>query len=254
MYQVICQDCGKQPLSEENYTKQLNHPNAKWRCPCCGQDAAWDDEGSQITNPPSTILTLRCVVAAMNPNGRPDLFFVKVRCTQEQYDEGEHYEAAQRRAGFEGYDASSVVFDEEDDAGKPLMPLFEWTSASIIELGESRVAKNLSLEEARQCVRNKFLAIHDADSSADFDQWQICDDDRVVATGIETMREACLIEHSVNVLPGVLKALVEARDTFALYAQMHREKGADDKAARNQHLADKCQAEIIKASNVEVPV
>ena len=42
-WRVDCDMCGPQYLSKEFYLRQLNAPNICWRCPCCGQDAYWDD-------------------------------------------------------------------------------------------------------------------------------------------------------------------------------------------------------------------
>ena len=77
----------------------------------------------------------RCVVACNGCNG-PDLYFVKVRATQSQYDQGYHYEGAKTAAYNEGYDVfdRTVVFDEYDTAGKALLDLFVWDSASIVDI------------------------------------------------------------------------------------------------------------------------
>lgn len=39
--------CGTQPLTEEQYQRQLSNPNATWRCPCCYGDAWFNDELSE---------------------------------------------------------------------------------------------------------------------------------------------------------------------------------------------------------------
>ena len=39
-------------------------------------------------------MKIRCVVACHDVEG-PNLYYVKVECNQEQYDEGSHYEAAE---------------------------------------------------------------------------------------------------------------------------------------------------------------
>lgn len=44
-YGVICEgQCGKQGLTKEDYTDQMNHPNRTWICPICRGYADWDDE------------------------------------------------------------------------------------------------------------------------------------------------------------------------------------------------------------------
>lgn len=50
-YVVVCRRCGIQPLSQGSFRMQMNRPNARWVCPCCGETAQWDDECLE-TNPP----------------------------------------------------------------------------------------------------------------------------------------------------------------------------------------------------------
>jgi hypothetical protein len=73
---------------------------------------------------------VKCIVAGHNANGEPDLYFCKVRCTEQQIDNGEHYERAQRVAQDDGYDEKNVAFDEFDPAGAAMLGLFEWDTAS----------------------------------------------------------------------------------------------------------------------------
>lgn len=73
-------------------------------------------------------MIVKVVVAAEGFNG-PDLFFCKVECTEEQYDNGDHYDTAKLAASDNGYEGSMVAFDENDDP-KPLFGLFEWKTAS----------------------------------------------------------------------------------------------------------------------------
>ncbi len=76
--------------------------------------------------------TIRCIVACENALGAPDLFFVKVRATDEQYSNGEHYDVAAATAEVEGY-ASRIVYDEFDSAGKAMLKLFKWKTASVVD-------------------------------------------------------------------------------------------------------------------------
>ena len=71
-------------------------------------------------------MTLKMIVAGTNANGEPDLFFLRMHCTLEEYNEGEHYEEARRIADIEGYKPPFVPFDENDTAGKALLPLCPW--------------------------------------------------------------------------------------------------------------------------------
>lgn len=76
------------------------------------------------------MITVKCIVAGINASGEPDLFFTKIICrTQNQIDEGEHYERAVKAANDEGYEAK-LAYDEFDSAGKAMLPLFVWESAS----------------------------------------------------------------------------------------------------------------------------
>ncbi len=75
-------------------------------------------------------MLVKCVVACHNAQGEPDLAFVKVRCTQAQYDEGQHYQAAELWAHQDNYEAPFVVFDE-NDGPDALFDLFVWNSASV---------------------------------------------------------------------------------------------------------------------------
>lgn len=77
--------------------------------------------------------TVRCIVAGHNSGGEADLFFVKVRCSESDYDEGSHYEAAKEYAEEEGYEPE-IAFDENDPAGRTMLPLFDWNTATIIDI------------------------------------------------------------------------------------------------------------------------
>lgn len=74
---------------------------------------------------------VRCVLACINANGEPDFAFVNVWCSSDQYDDGEHYEAAKAWAKDNYYGGPFVVFDEIDGPDF-LFDHFVWKSASII--------------------------------------------------------------------------------------------------------------------------
>jgi len=76
-------------------------------------------------------MEIKCVVACHNASGEPDLFFVKVACSQEEYDYGDHYEKAEDEATQQGYSGSMVVFDE-NDGPSGLFGLFVWDSAGVV--------------------------------------------------------------------------------------------------------------------------
>lgn len=71
-YVVICRTYGIQPLEYTDYLEQLKRANSRWECPCCGQNASWDDECLE-TNPvefsdgPPEILQ-----QAVSPDAQPD--------------------------------------------------------------------------------------------------------------------------------------------------------------------------------------
>ena len=44
VYQLLCFDCGTQPLSLPEFERQNAHPLVDWRCPMCGGVASFDDE------------------------------------------------------------------------------------------------------------------------------------------------------------------------------------------------------------------
>ena len=77
---------------------------------------------------------VKCIVAGTNANGAPDLFFVQVRCSESQYENGDHYEAARNAALSHGYEAPLVAFDQNDEAGYAILRIFEWSSASVIDI------------------------------------------------------------------------------------------------------------------------
>lgn len=77
------------------------------------------------------VLELRVMVACdYNPNGDPDFYFCKVRCRRCEYNMGDHYSLAERKADKEGYGGKMVSFDEHDSAGRAILDHFVWDSAS----------------------------------------------------------------------------------------------------------------------------
>lgn len=43
-YGIICDNCGPQGMTEEQYDKQMARPSQLWRCPSCGEAPAWFDD------------------------------------------------------------------------------------------------------------------------------------------------------------------------------------------------------------------
>lgn len=76
-------------------------------------------------------MTVKCVVACRNAEGVSDFFFCKVDCSQQDYDNGEHYDRAENYASNQGYEGPMVAFDENDGPAF-LFDHFVWESASTI--------------------------------------------------------------------------------------------------------------------------
>jgi len=74
------------------------------------------------------IVELRVIVACeYNGMGEPDFYFCKVRCRRAEYNDGEHYSVAERKAQDEGYSGKMVSFDEHDSAGRAILDHFGLT-------------------------------------------------------------------------------------------------------------------------------
>ena len=82
-------------------------------------------------------MIIRCMVAAVNSNGESDFYFVKVECTNEQYELGEHYDTVAKKAEDEGYEPK-LVFDENEYAGQAILDHFSWDTAETIDLSNER--------------------------------------------------------------------------------------------------------------------
>lgn len=62
----------------------------------------------------------------------PDFYFCKIECTQEEYDNGEHYElAAEAALVSEAYDPDNVVVFDEHDGPAWLFEHFVWSTAPV---------------------------------------------------------------------------------------------------------------------------
>lgn len=69
---------------------------------------------------------VKVVVAAVNANGEPDLFFTEVNVTPEMLSNGDHYELAKDVAIDEGYEEPMLAFDASDSAAHRLIKAVEW--------------------------------------------------------------------------------------------------------------------------------
>lgn len=71
-----------------------------------------------------------CMVVGLNSAGEPDFYLVKVQCTENQIDNGEHYRAAQEEALANEFEAS-FAFDEFDPAGTTIRNTFDWDDVNV---------------------------------------------------------------------------------------------------------------------------
>lgn len=85
------------------------------------------------------------MVAAVNPNGEPDLFFCKVVGTDKELAEGDHYRAAEYFAEKLGYEPK-LSFDENDNAGRAIVDHFVWDSAPIVAVCKDLTPPFISIE------------------------------------------------------------------------------------------------------------
>ena len=87
-------------------------------------------------------MIIKCVIACSNASGEPDLYFVKVRCKESQYEEGDHYRKAENQAIEDGYEEPFVSFDENDSAGRALCKLCEWSSIPTYRCPQQKVEES----------------------------------------------------------------------------------------------------------------
>ena len=74
---------------------------------------------------------IKCIVSCINSNGESDLYFCIVTADESDIEDGEHYSVAKTQCEKEGYEAF-LVYDENDSAGRAMLPLFQWDTATII--------------------------------------------------------------------------------------------------------------------------
>ena len=78
--------------------------------------------------------TIKCVVAAINSNGESDFYFVKVKATQDQIDNGDHAKAAKEQAESDGYEPF-LVYDPMDYSFQAFSRnAFDWKNAIVVEV------------------------------------------------------------------------------------------------------------------------
>jgi hypothetical protein len=78
------------------------------------------------------------IIAGFNSNGEPDLFFLKVKCTQQDFDTGEYHNSAFNLAEDHGFNPI-LTYDASCAAGRAMLnsTLFVWTTSPIVEIPEN---------------------------------------------------------------------------------------------------------------------
>lgn len=71
-------------------------------------------------------MKVRCVVACRNASGEPDFFFCIVPVSQEDYEEGVHYDLAIQDAHDNGYEGRYMVVCDEFDPGFRFFEDVDW--------------------------------------------------------------------------------------------------------------------------------
>lgn len=75
---------------------------------------------------PNTTLHPKVIVLCTNANGAPEFHSCTPAVTQEQYDNGDHYDLAKENAEDNGYQEPMIAFDTSDQAAKQLQELADW--------------------------------------------------------------------------------------------------------------------------------
>jgi hypothetical protein len=77
-------------------------------------------------------MLIKCIVTCYDATGTPAFFHCIVKCKQNQYDYGEHYDAAADAAHLYGYDNTKLVYEENDNPKDGFFELFDWDTAPIV--------------------------------------------------------------------------------------------------------------------------
>lgn len=65
-------------------------------------------------------------VVCTSASGEPTLYMATVQVTEEQYQDGDHYDLAKEIAAENGYEAPMIAFDTRDEAAKQLAQVSEF--------------------------------------------------------------------------------------------------------------------------------
>jgi len=69
--------------------------------------------------------TIRCIIACTNSNGEPELAHTTVNCTEEEIENGEHYDVAKEQVEDQGYENPCWATDEDNSVTSHLFPTHE---------------------------------------------------------------------------------------------------------------------------------
>lgn len=69
---------------------------------------------------------VKVAVVCVNANGEPDIHTCSPEVTEEQIDNGHHYDLAKQNAVFNGYREPMIAFDLKDDAAQKLLETHRW--------------------------------------------------------------------------------------------------------------------------------
>lgn len=75
----------------------------------------------------------KVVVCGLNALGEPDFYFCKVIVSEDDYNLGIHYDAAEEKAAENRYEEPFISFDKYDAAGRAIMDHFTWESADVYD-------------------------------------------------------------------------------------------------------------------------
>ncbi len=110
--------------------------------PDAKEDAIWYNllpveelpELPELLEPGDVKNPMKCVVAGNGADGTPTFCPVIVRCSDNEVDLGEHYDAAEVYASENDYEPM-LVYDELDGP-EWLFAQFEWDTVPIVEVGD----------------------------------------------------------------------------------------------------------------------
>lgn len=76
-------------------------------------------------------MNIKVIVAVKNSNGESDIWACKVGCNEDQYNAGDHYDAAKDAAAELGYEPY-LAYDEHDPGFKSFK--IDWHGAEVLKI------------------------------------------------------------------------------------------------------------------------